>query len=242
MKIQTGVLLGLVGLCSGCMDVVRGSSRAELTAKQSRLVLMGTADDAARRFSELFSKRGIHLTDRQTLKSGDTVYVFKGQRSELTSIGAGHGYVSGATNTVGSAYFVRLTPQPEGTTEVELFGKPTVDGHLVCDGQEPAWVPRCADEVYAGMQWNGLDLTTGREEAETLRGMLAELDLGTASGPGSRVAVSEAPTKPACTASELPEWKTSSALEKKRLLEKCRMEVPDESAPPSRGSRPAEVL
>lgn len=222
------------------MEVVRGSSRSELTEKQSRLVMLGTTDDAARRFTELFARRGVQLTDRQLRKGGATLYVFKGKRSELTSMEGGGNFVVGTTNTVGSAYYVLLTPQADGTTRAELFGKPTVDGQVVCGEQEPAWVPRCTEDVYAGGRWTGLDLTTGREEAETLRGMRVELDLGAAGKPGSPVAPMRAdePEKPSCIASELPEWKTSNAQEKKRLLDKCRTPAPV----PDEGTRAVEVL
>ncbi|WNG14342.1 hypothetical protein [Cystobacter fuscus] len=114
---------------------------------------------------------------------------------------------------------------------MELFGKPTLDGHVVCSTQDPAWVPRCEEEVLAGGTWNGLDLMTGREEAETLRGMLVEMELENSGGPGSRVVTAETddePVKPTCVASELPEWRTSNALEKKQLLEKCRAPAAEE--------------
>ncbi|ATB35893.1 hypothetical protein CYFUS_001307 [Cystobacter fuscus] len=232
MRFHGVALMGLLLLGSGCMEQVRASSRSKLTEKQSKVVLTGTADDAARRLTELFSRRKFLLADRQVRKDGASLYLFKGQRSELTSVSSfGYG-VSGDTYTVGSAFYARLTPQTDGTTQVELFGKPTLDGHVVCGEQDPAWVPRCEEEVLAGGTWNGLDLMTGREEAETLRGMLVEMELENSGGPGSRVftAGSDEPAKPSCVASELPEWRTSNAVEKKRLLEKCR--APDSEEGP----------
>ncbi|WP_143177746.1 hypothetical protein [Cystobacter ferrugineus] len=230
MRIHKVALLGLLLLGSGCMEQVRASSRSKLTEKQSKVVLAGTADDAARRLTELFSRRKFPLADRQVRKDGASLYLFKGQRSELTTV-SGYRYgVSADTYTVGSAFYARLTPQTDGTTQVELFGKPTLDGHVVCGDQDPAWVPRCEEEVLAGGTWNGLDLMTGREEAETIRGMLVEMELESSGGPGSRVVTAESdePAKPSCVASELPEWRTSNALEKKRLLEKCRVPAPEE--------------
>ncbi|WP_155893524.1 hypothetical protein [Cystobacter fuscus] len=237
MRFHGVALMGLLLLGSGCMEQVRASSRSKLTEKQSKVVLAGTADDAARRLTELFSRRKFLLADRQVRKDGASLYLFKGQRSELTSVsGYGYGYgLSGDTYTVGSAFFARLTPQTDGTTQVELFGKPTLDGHVVCGEQDPAWVPRCEQEVLAGGTWNGLELMTGREEAETIRGLLVEMELENSGGPGSRVvtAGSDEPAKPSCVASELPEWRTSNALEKKRLLEKCR--APDSEEGPRVG-------
>jgi hypothetical protein len=231
MRFHKVALLGLLLLGSGCMEQVRASSRSNLTEKQSKVVLAGTADDAARRLTELFSRRRFLLTDRQVREGGASLYLFKGQRSELTSV-SGYRYgVTSDTYTVGSAFYARLTPRTDGTTQVELFGKPTLDGHVVCGDQEPAWVPRCEQEVLAGGTWNGLDLMTGREEAETIRGMLVEMELEHSGGPGSRVvtAGSDEPAKPSCVASELPEWRTSNALEKKQLLEKCRAPAAEES-------------
>jgi hypothetical protein len=228
-------LMGLLFLGSGCMEIVRASSRSELTEKQSKVVLAGTADDAARRLTDLFSKRGFVLTDRQVRKGGVPLYVFKGQRAALTTVTTIGRSVSGSTNTVGSAFFVQVTPEADGTTQVALFGKPTLDGHVVCDDQDPAWVPRCEEDVYARGMWTGLDQMTGREEAEAIRGMLVELELEASSGLGSRVATGEEePAKPSCVASELPEWKTSNAVEKKRLLDQCRAPGSEE------GSRAAD--
>jgi hypothetical protein len=231
MRFHKVALMGLLFLGSGCMESVRASSRSELTEKQSKVVLVGTADDAARRLAELFSKRGFPLTDRQVRKGGVTLYVFKGQRSSLTTVTSFGRSVSGSTNTVGSAFFVQLRPQADGTTQVDLFGKPTLDGDVVCGDEDPAWVPRCEEDVYARGMWTGLEQMTGREEAEAIRGVLVEMDLEASSGPGSRVATSEEePAKPSCVASELPEWKTSNAVEKKRLLDKCRAPSSEEGA------------
>ncbi len=226
MKFHKVALLGLtVSLGSGCIAAVRTSSQAYVGEKQSQVVLNGTPDDAARRFTELFSKRGFQVTERLKRKDGSTVYVFKGQRAALTTVTGGRHYVSGSTNTVGSAFYVRLTPQ-EGTTQAAVFGKPTIDGRAVCSDGAPAWAPLCVEDVYTGMMWTGRDQVTGREEAEAIRGLLLELELTDSSGPGSAVASTDpqadAPAQPLCVASELPEWKTASAPEKKKLLEKCR--------------------
>ena len=65
MRFHGVALMGLLLLGSGCMEQVRASSRSKLTEKQSKVVLAGTADDAARRLTELFSRRKFLLADRQ---------------------------------------------------------------------------------------------------------------------------------------------------------------------------------
>jgi hypothetical protein len=227
MKTHELALMGLMVLSTGCIEAVRLSSRTQLSEKRSHLVLTGTADDAARRFSELFSKRGFHVTDRQMRKAGATLYVFKGQRAALTTVTGTRTLVTGSTDTVGSTFYVLLTPEGD-TTKAQLFGKPTVNGSEVCSDESPAWVPECVEEVYAGSNWAGREQMTGREEAETIRGLLLELELSASSGPGSRAVTAGSqttgPAQSACVASELPQWKTASALEKKKLLEQCRAE------------------
>ncbi|AKJ05938.1 Hypothetical protein AA314_07564 [Archangium gephyra] len=225
-------LMGLMVLSTGCIEAVRSSSRTQLSEKRSHLVLTGTADDAARRFSELFSKRGFQVTDRQKRKAGATLYVFKGQRAALTTVKGNRTIVSGTTDTVGSTFYVLLTPEGDAT-KAQLFGKPTLNGSEVCSDGSPAWVPECVEEVYTESTWDGREQMTGREEAETIRGLLLELELAASSGPGSPAVTAEAqatePAQPACVASQLPEWKTASAIEKKKLLEKCREESKDEA-------------
>ncbi|WNG59770.1 hypothetical protein F0U59_37425 [Archangium gephyra] len=233
MKTHELALMGLMVLSTGCFEVVRTSSQTQLPEKQSHFVLMGTTDDAARRLSELFSKRGFQVTDRQKRKNSATLYVFKGQRAALTTVTGTNRIVSGTTNTVGSTFYVLLTPEGD-TTKAQLFGKPTLNGSEVCSDENPAWVPACVEDVYTRFDWDGREQMTGREEAETIRGMLLELELSASSGIGSPVVTADPqttepaqPAQPTCVASELPEWKTANAVEKKKLLERCRQESKD---------------
>ncbi|NMO19172.1 hypothetical protein HPC49_25330 [Pyxidicoccus fallax] len=212
------------------MTTVRSSSRAHLPEQQSQALLRGTPDDAARRFSELFSKRGFEVTERLKRKGDATLYVFKGRRMAVTTVkNTGFG-MAGSVKTVGSAFYVLLTPDAD-TTRVDLFGKPTIDGRAVCSDEPPAWVPLCQGDVSTEAMWGGGEQVTGREEAETISGLLLEMSLSGSGGPGSMVAMPEAgPVTPSCVASELPEWKTASAPEKKKLLEKCRAPASSEGA------------
>ncbi|WP_163869323.1 hypothetical protein [Myxococcus eversor] len=225
MKIQAWALAGMVILGSGCISSIRTSSHSFLDAKESEALLQGGTDDAARRITELMSKRGFPVTEKQVRKDRSVVYVFKGQRTALTTV-SGTKIVSGSTNTVGSVFFVLLTPREDGVTRMDLIGKPTMDGRAVCSDAPPAWVPSCDKNVITGSLWHGRDQMTGKEEAEAIRGMLLELGLGQTSGPGALIArpeaPPEAPTQPTCVASEHPDWASASAVEKKKLLEMCR--------------------
>lgn len=228
MKIQAWALAGMVILVSGCISSIRTSSRSFLDAKQSEALLQGGTDDAARRITELMSKRGFPVTEKQVREDRSVVYVFKGQRTALTTV-SGSDIVSGSTNTVGSVFFVLLTPREDGVTRMDLIGKPTMDGRAVCSDAPPAWVPSCDENVITGSFWHGRGQMTGKEEAEAIRGMLLELELGQTSGPGALLAgpeaPPEAPVQPTCVASEHPDWEGASAVQKKKLLELCRAPV-----------------
>ncbi|NTX14696.1 hypothetical protein HUA76_28290 [Myxococcus sp. CA056] len=228
MKIQAWALAGMVMLGSGCISSIRTSSHSFLDAKKSEALLQGGPDDAARRITELMSKRGFPVTEKQVRKDGSLVYVFKGLRTALTTVSGGD-IVYGSTNTVGSMFFVLLTPREDGVTRMDLFGNPTLDGRAVCSDAPPTWVPRCDKNVITGSLWHGRDQMTGKDEAEAIRGMLLELELGQTSGPGALIArpeaPPEAPSQPTCVASEHPDWAGASAVQKKKLLEMCRVPV-----------------
>ncbi|MCP3097996.1 hypothetical protein LZ198_03795 [Myxococcus sp. K15C18031901] len=226
MTKQTWLLAVVVSLSSGCTTSIRSSSATHLAAKDSEVFLQGGVDDAARRVAELLSKRGLNMTSKQALKDGSLVYTFKGKRTDLTTVTGGDAFVFGSTNSVGSAVFARFAPKEDGVTQVLFHGKPSMDGRIVCSTDAPTWVPACGDDVYAGSMWQGRDQMTGKDEAEIIRGVMLEMELGQPDGPGAMVArkaeaAAEA-AKPACVASEHPAWATSSAVEKKRLLEQCR--------------------
>ncbi|ATB31957.1 hypothetical protein [Melittangium boletus] len=232
MKTHTLALTGLMLLTQGCAEI-RASSHTRLSEKQSQVALRGTPEDAARRLSELFSRRGYSVTERKSLKGGSSLYVFKGRRSEVTTVMGDRNFVHGTTNTVGSVFYAQLIPQ-EDVVWVNLFGKPTYDGYEVCSDEDPSWIPPCEETVTSAM-WSGWDQVTGREEAEVIRGMLIDMELTPESTPGAQMVrltepASTEPPKPTCVASELPAWKTASALEKKKLLAACRVPAPVNAA------------
>ncbi|MCE9669795.1 hypothetical protein LY474_18520 [Myxococcus stipitatus] len=224
MKIQTG-LIAVVGvvLSSGCASV-RTSSSDHLAARDSEVFLQGGVEDATRRITEVLSKRGLNVTEKQPQKDGSSVYTFKGNRTDLTTVtGGGDIGVYGSTNSVGSFIFARFEQQEDDVTRVSLLGKPAIDGKVVCSDAAPAWVPGCTSNVYTGALWHGRARMTGKDEAEVIRGIILELEMSPASGPGSVVARKPEPdTKPTCVASEHPNWANATAVQKKKLLEMCR--------------------
>jgi hypothetical protein len=221
MNLKLISIVGLVALSTGCAEI-RASSRLNLSEKDSKVVIAGPEEDTIRRLTDMFSKRGQMLTDRQKHKDG-TLYVFKGPRASITTV-SGDKYVTSSTDVVGSVYFALLKPQ-DGNTLVELFGKPTLDGQPVCSDEDPQWVPRC-NSVITGIAWSGRDQMTGLDETEAIRSIMLELELGTTKAPGSVVVKVPEPepaktVEPTCVAEQLPEWQTAGAMQKRELLRKC---------------------
>lgn len=231
MNLKLISIMGLVALATGCAEI-RASSRLNLSEKDSKVVIVGPEEDTVRRLTDMFSKRGQMLTDRKARKDG-TLYTFKGPRSSVTTVSGGQ-YVTSATNVVGSIYYALLKTQ-DGNTLVELFGKPTMDGKPVCSDEDPTWVPRC-ESVITGIAWSGRDQMTGQDEAEAIRSIMLELELGTANAPGSVVVKAPEPeatqpVEPTCIAQELPEWKSASAIQKRDLMRKCAQPKAQTSSP-----------
>lgn len=158
----------------GCTPL-RASSRERLGPEQSQVVLAERQEEAARRVGEAFARRGFPLLDRR-LDDTSTVSVFQGERQKVRA-GSGGAYGAAVeTYVVGSRFYARLTPRPEGGTRVELFGKPTLEQREVCSGDEPEWLDPCTGGPTTGfLPGQVLDRMSGREEAELLRSVLGEL-------------------------------------------------------------------
>ena len=160
-------------LATGCLVPVNKSSRDHLPEADARLDLSEPPDAVAARLSELFARRGAHLVDRGA--SGDSFLLrFKGIRQAITSVGGavnqGSGWVSGATEALGSVYYVTLKPSGGGT-RAWFFGRPTVQGREPC--APPGATYPCDGALHATPS-AGL-LLSGREEAEAIRGVILEL-------------------------------------------------------------------
>ena len=111
----------------------------------------------------------------------DSLYAFKGAR-ETKTLGAITTEMPGRTQGeiasygLGSIFYARV--HPEGSsTEVLLLGKPTLNGQELCsdaDGLLKSFQYWCVDTTVS----NGeplLPSLRGKEEAETVRGVLLEL-------------------------------------------------------------------
>jgi hypothetical protein len=166
-------LVILLLLAGGC-GAIRASSRDHLPPAASRVVLPGPADGVVPRVIAAFARRGFAVVDRRVDRAV-TVLKFKGARATVTVVTTGaYGMVSGSSSSLGSVFYARLLPSPAGT-EIDLIGKPTVDGKEVCSDAD-AGLDRCS-EVVTGLLWPGRRQATGKEEAEQIRGVLVELDL-----------------------------------------------------------------
>jgi hypothetical protein len=228
MKAQLAATL-LTLLCAGCAEI-RASSRAQLASEQSRLQFSAADDGAIKPLIEAFARRGFPIVDRQQAKDG-TYLTFKGARTSVTVVTGTQYGTTGQSTDVGSVFYARVTPG-EGGAQVELFGKPTVSGLPVCSDHDSSWKQRC-EPVVTGALWPGRSRTTGREEAEIIRGIILELSMSNlAAVPASSEPAASAQTAPPkCVASDLPEWGTASPARKKQLLADCRPEVASDATP-----------
>jgi hypothetical protein len=72
-------------------------------------------------------------------------------------------------------FYVSIVPAG-GRTQIRAVGKPPANGKEVCTDrdQDEAFDP--CEDVFAGVNWNGRVRMTGREENETIRSVLLELE------------------------------------------------------------------
>lgn len=155
------------GTSTGGLPPVRTSSRSFLSEEASRATTSASPEDTARRIVTLFSQRGLPLIDRRELDAGRVLLKFKGTRTSVQTRDSGE-------SGFGSVYFVTLAPRTEGGTALHLFGKPTWRGRAVCTDHDGPEEP-CEREVR-GFFGTPLEMT-GREESETVRGVIAELGM-----------------------------------------------------------------
>jgi hypothetical protein len=232
----------LLALATGCYTV-HGSSRDHLGEVESQLFLPRPPDAVAGEVVAAFGRRGFHLVDRKATADAVT-FRFKGSRATLSTVsGFGSGgslWVGGQSDVVGSAFYASLRGH-DGGTQVWFFGRPTVQGREAC--QPPQVDFPCDGAVSLPLASPAIRVASGREEAETLRGMALELGgLGasqpaagapvtttaTASSPVA-VAVPAAPTwgAPARIDGAPPEGFVKATLRSGALLRAA----PDPSAP-----------
>ncbi|PTL85912.1 hypothetical protein [Vitiosangium sp. GDMCC 1.1324] len=158
--------LSLLLLVPACVSI-RTSSRDFLSENDSQFSTSSPVDEATQRLMDVLSRRGIHLIDRKELEPGKVLLKFKGTRM-VTQEGK---YGSAE---IGSAYYVHVQPRPEGGTQLSLFGKPTYRGREVCTDHDDGTFFTCEGNI------RGLGTPpemTGREESETIRGVIVELSM-----------------------------------------------------------------
>lgn len=166
-------LLAAGTLPTGCAPI-RASSRSTLSAQSSTLVIDATRKDVLARIKELLGRRGLNLVGKHSANDGSTIYRFKGNRDTVTVVSGTDGYVSSSSDAVGSVIYVRIQQTAEGRVTVDFLGKPVVSGKEVCS--EADWLPEQCSEVVVGIMWPGRSITTGKEEAEIVQGVMLELD------------------------------------------------------------------
>jgi len=230
MKKLNLVLFAFAVLTTGCFSEIRASSREQPLGARSKMTLDASPEDGCKLLVESFTKRGFQLVDRSTPSSGGVQCIFKGGRTDYTTVSGNRYGTYGSTNKIGSIFYARLKPVAEGKTRLSLFGKPTLDGNPVCSDFDQSYGVTCHAPVSAGIAWPGRNQMTGNEEAETIRSVILELVMA---GKGQEENPSSAqdgapPSTPTskCDAANLPEWQTANAATKKRMLEECRAKNP----------------
>jgi hypothetical protein len=215
-------------LASGCVTV-SSSSRDHLAGADARLELTSPPDAVAARLVELFGRRGVHLVDRATTTEA-VLFRFRGGRGALTSVSgatsSGSGWVSGSTEALGSVFYVTLQPAGGGT-RAWFFGRPTVQGREAC---EPPGVGFPCDGVVRATLSAG-SLLTGREEAETLRGVMLELT-GLSAAPAAPPAPAAAPAAAPAPAPAEAQAGAPAGFRPATVRRGARLHTaPDEAAP-----------
>lgn len=225
MKIQFSLFVVAAALSfTGCFTEIRSNSYAELPAQESTVVIPLEQRDSEKVLTDLFSKRGFQLVDERPAANGATVCIFKGTRDAVTVVSGGRYGVSGSSNSLGSVFYTFLFPNG-AKTQVQFFGKPTVDGKIPCSDADATLALPC-DGIVTGAMWPGLDRAEGREEAEAIRGIELELKhavQGVEQAAPKPVIVPAAPAAGAsCHLENTPAWHSASAAQKKQMLDECR--------------------
>ncbi len=174
----------IAGGCAAPAVAVRASSVPILTKDGSSADIHRSATAVLSQLTQSMDGRGFHLSGEYPAKDGSTdkVYAFKGRREAVT-IGAISssidGYTRGqiATYQYGSIFYVRIQAPNPTEARVFILGKPMLNGQELCsddDSELKAFQYWCQDSKLA----NGeklLPTLRGKEEADTVRGVLVEL-------------------------------------------------------------------
>jgi len=172
--------LGLVvclALAPSCVSsrAVRVSTLQVIPRTDSSLQLAAPLPDVVAVLMRSMAERGFPVVQEVAGDSGK-YYIFKGARTNVTTVRGTSTVIAGSTVQVGSWYAARVSSAGGGTL-VFLFGKPTLNGTEVCSDADAElkdaqyW---CQDSTVRD-DWPGSSVITGREESEVVRGVLIAL-------------------------------------------------------------------
>jgi len=147
----------LASLAAACMTPVTTNSTTFLSPADSRAIVGENVQATSLDVVRMFDERHFNLVDQHPADGG-LVLTFRGSRGAVTE-GDRHGVT---TYDVGSEFVATLRPMPGGVTQVELFGRPLLNGGQPYD-------------TIAGDPAGGR--ATGADEAEVVHGVLSELQL-----------------------------------------------------------------
>ncbi|MGZ6142456.1 MAG: hypothetical protein ACXWLM_03905 [Myxococcales bacterium] len=169
--------VAVVVLSAACVAPIRASSRDVLTDQQATLSLELPREQAVARLGEAMRSRRFEIIDKRAAADG-LVLKYKGQRTSVTVVAGyaqkGSGQVQGSSNDIGSVFYAFVSSPAPGRTVIRMVGKPTGNGREVCSDHDQD-LDACPEDVKAGVNFVGRQQMTGREEAETIRGVFAEL-------------------------------------------------------------------
>ena len=178
---RTLLLLPALLLSTGCLHELRGNSHRFLPPAASQRVINEPLEQASRHVLSLFGRRQVSLIDRRTGRNGSTLLVMAGNRTAVTSVESynyGYGFRQSQvySEPIGSVFYAELSALSPMQSQVLLFGKPTVNKQTVCTNFDPVLNIPCNGVTVPGL-WGGYNVVTGQDEAELIRGVLAELEL-----------------------------------------------------------------
>ena len=146
----------------GCVPPVVATTPSPPAEAEAVLTIAAPLDVAQQRLVEKLSERGFALVERRATQNSAWLR-FSGNRDYTVT-------------TIGSVFAASLRPLTASSTQIELRGKPTIDHYEECPsfGDEPC-DPATPRVRYAGATHDFA--LTGREEADVIRGVFAELQL-----------------------------------------------------------------
>lgn len=154
-------------LVTGCYRTINTSSRGFLAPADATARVALDTGATALEITRLFEVRGFTLAERQE-HAGTVTLVLRAERSPHD---AGDPVLDHPPREIGSVFWADIASGPSNTSTVTLEGRPLYFGRIPC-GDAPR--PNCTDVRVA----NGIDdVMTGREEANVIKGVMAQLGL-----------------------------------------------------------------